>query len=119
MTATAWENVLAILPARRVRYRVGLLVDSSIREESVFLQLLSVVGALMILAAYGLIQNGVWRALDPGYLTLNILGSLLLGIVALAERQIGFILLEFAWAGVGCVGAVQAWKARRNRSVMP
>jgi fluoride ion exporter CrcB/FEX len=79
----------------------------------VIMQMLSVVGALMVLAAYGLIQSGVWRELNPGYLALNIIGSLLLGIVAIAERQAGFILLEFAWVGLGLVGVVRAWKARR------
>lgn len=77
------------------------------------LQGVSVIGALMVLAAYGLIQSGVWRELDPGYLALNIIGSLLLGIVAVVERQAGFILLEFAWAGLGFVGVARALKARR------
>ena len=77
------------------------------------IQLLSVVGALMVLAAYGLIQSGIWRELNPGYLVLNIVGSVLLGIVAVVERQAGFILLEFAWVGLGLVGVVRAWKARR------
>jgi fluoride ion exporter CrcB/FEX len=67
----------------------------------------------MVLAAYGLIQSGIWRELNPGYLALNIVGSLLLGIVAVVERQAGFILLEFAWVGLGLVGVARAWKARR------
>jgi fluoride ion exporter CrcB/FEX len=78
------------------------------------LQLLSVTGALMVLAAYALIQSGVWRELDAGYLALNIIGSLLLGIVAIADQRMGFILLEFAWAGLGLVGVVRAIKARKT-----
>ena len=31
-------------------------------------QVLSVVGALMVLTAYALIQSGIWRELDAGYL---------------------------------------------------
>lgn len=77
------------------------------------LQLLSVIGALMVLLAYGLIQSGVWRELDAGYLALNIVGSLLLGVVAIADQRVGFILLEFAWAGLGLVGVVRALKARK------
>lgn len=77
------------------------------------LQVLSVVGALMVLVAYGLIQSGVWRELDAGYLALNIVGSLLLGVVAIADQRVGFILLEFAWAGLGLIGVVRAVKARR------
>lgn len=76
------------------------------------MQVISVVGALMVLVAYGLIQAGVWRELDTGYLALNILGSLLLGIVAIEDRRVGFVLLEFAWAGIGLIGVARALRAR-------
>src|SRR3990172_6991820 len=55
------------------------------------LQVISVLGALMVLSAYGLIQGGVWRELNAGYLALNIVGSLLLGIVAIMDQRVGFI----------------------------
>lgn len=77
------------------------------------LQVTSVVGALMVLAAYGLIQSGIWRELDRGYLALNIVGSLLLGVVAIADQRVGFIFLEFAWAGLGLIGVVRAIRARK------
>jgi drug/metabolite transporter (DMT)-like permease len=77
-------------------------------------QVLSVVGALMVLTAYALIQSGIWRELDAGYLALNIIGSLLLGIVAIEDQRAGFILLEFAWAGLGFIGVVRAIKARKT-----
>jgi drug/metabolite transporter (DMT)-like permease len=78
------------------------------------LQVLSVVGALMVLTAYALIQSGIWRELDAGYLALNIIGSLLLGIVAIEDQRVGFILLEFAWAGLGFIGVVRAITARKT-----
>ena len=65
----------------------------------------------MVLSAYGLIQGGIWRELDAGYLALNIVGSLLLGIVAIEDQRVGFIFLEFAWAGLGLVGVARAMKA--------
>ena len=77
-------------------------------------QVLSVVGALMVLTAYALIQSGIWRELDAGYLALNIIGSLPLGIVAIEDQRVGFILLEFAWAGLGLIGVVRAIKARKT-----
>jgi drug/metabolite transporter (DMT)-like permease len=76
-------------------------------------QIMSMVGALMVLSAYALIQSGIWRELDPGYLALNIVGSLLLGVVAIADQRMGFIVLEFAWAGLGLVGVARAIKARK------
>jgi fluoride ion exporter CrcB/FEX len=80
------------------------------------LQFISVLGALMVLSAYGLIQSGVWSELHAGYLALNIVGSLLLGIVAIEDQRVGFIFLEFAWAGLGLVGVARAMKARRIAS---
>jgi len=78
------------------------------------LQVVSVVGALMVLTAYGLNQGGIWRELHAGYLTLNIVGSLLLGLVAVVDERAGFILLEFAWAGLGLIGVARAVRARQH-----
>jgi hypothetical protein len=78
-----------------------------------FLQLMSIVGALMVLAAYGLNQGGIWRELHAGYLTLNILGSLMLGVVAVVDQRAGFILLEFAWAGLGLIGVARAIRSKQ------
>jgi hypothetical protein len=61
-------------------------------------QALQVLGAVLILAGYALAQG---RALDPRsypYLLLNLIGSALLTVLAFAERQWGFFLLEAAWA---------------------
>ena len=78
-----------------------------------WLQALSIIGAIMVLIAYGLNQNGVWRELDGGYLALNIIGSLLLGVVATLEQQLGFILLEFSWAAIGVMGVIRARRSLR------
>jgi hypothetical protein len=72
----------------------------------------------MVLTAYALIQSGIWRELDAGYLALNIIGSLLLGVVAIEDQRAGFILLEFAWAGLGCIGVVRAIKARKTAAAV-
>jgi len=82
------------------------------------LQIISVVGALMVLTAYGLNQGGIWRELDSGYLALNIVGSLLLGMVAVVDGRVGFILLEFAWAGLGLLGVARAVRARQHYRLM-
>ncbi|HKT34296.1 MAG TPA: hypothetical protein VJR03_05655 [Nitrospira sp.] len=79
------------------------------------LQIMSVVGALMVLTAYGLNQAGIWRELHGGYLLLNIVGSLMLGLVAIVDQRAGFILLEFAWAGLGVIGVARAIRSRRKQ----
>ena len=68
----------------------------------------------MVLTAYGLNQGGVWRELHAGYLALNIVGSLMLGVVAIVDQRAGFILLEFAWAGLGLIGVARAVRSRRR-----
>lgn len=78
-----------------------------------WLQVMSLVGALMVLLAYGLNQGGIWRELHAGYLTLNILGSLMLGVVAIVDQRAGFILLEFAWAGLGLIGVARAIRSKQ------
>ena len=82
------------------------------------LQVVSVIGALMVLTAYGLNQGGIWRELHAGYLALNIVGSLLLGAVAVIDERAGFILLEVAWAGLGFIGIARAVRARQQRQQM-
>jgi fluoride ion exporter CrcB/FEX len=72
-----------------------------------------VIGALLILAAYALNVSGVWKELHAGYLALNIVGSLLLGVVAIADGRAGFILLEFAWAGIALLGVARMLRTRR------
>jgi fluoride ion exporter CrcB/FEX len=78
-----------------------------------WLQVLSMIGALMVLTAYGLNQGGVWDELHTGYLALNIVGSLLLGAVAIADQRAGFIFLEFSWAALGLVGVARAIRSNQ------
>jgi hypothetical protein len=35
-------------------------------------------------------------------------------MVAIADQRAGFILLEFAWAGIGIAGVVRAVKVRKT-----
>lgn len=78
------------------------------------LQVLSVIGALLVLTAYALNIGGIWKELHAGYLALNITGSLLLGAVAIVDGRAGFILLEFAWAAIGMFGVARALRLRRR-----
>jgi hypothetical protein len=42
------------------------------------------------------------------YLTLNLLGSIILAVLAVAASQWGFVLLESVWAIVSAWGLMQA-----------
>jgi hypothetical protein len=75
------------------------------------LQLLQLVGAMMVLAGFAMVQFGFVPATAMGYLALNLAGSAILAVLALHERQWGFLLLEAVWAIVSARGLVAA--ARR------
>jgi len=79
------------------------------------LQLISVLGALAILGAYAASQFGLADASKPSYQVANFLGSAVLTVVAVADRQLGFILLEGAWALVSLWGIAAILRRRGSR----
>jgi hypothetical protein len=61
-------------------------------------QVLQIVGAILILAAFVLAQMHRLDHQSYPYLVLNLVGSAILAVLAAWERQWGFLLLEGAWA---------------------
>jgi len=70
-------------------------------------QVIQIVGALLILAAFAAVQFDRMRPDSRLYLTLNLLGSAILAVLAVAAEQWGFVLLEGVWA------IVSAWALGR------
>ena len=66
-------------------------------------QVIQIIGALIILGAFAANQLGELPTDSRLYLLLNLVGSVVLCILAVIEGQLGFILLEGVWA------AVSAW----------
>jgi hypothetical protein len=67
-------------------------------------QVVQIIGAVLILTAYWAAQT---ERLDPQsrlYLSLNLLGSAILGVLAASSTQWGFLLLEGAWALISLWG---------------
>jgi hypothetical protein len=71
-------------------------------------QVVQIIGAVLILTAYGAAQL---ERLDPQsrlYLGLNLVGSVILAVLALSSAQWGFVLLETVCAIVSAWGLVAA-----------
>lgn len=71
------------------------------------LQVVSVVGALAILAAYAANQFGLVELDNLPYQLANLIGSGILFVVAVVEVQAGFMLLEGVWALVSLWAVVR------------
>ncbi len=75
--------------------------------------LLQLAGALLILVPFAAVQLGRSSPASISYLTLNLVGSVLLAGLAVHEQQWGFLLLETVWA------LVSAWGLTRRARGLP
>lgn len=75
------------------------------------IQLISLAGAMTILAAFTLQQWGRLKADDAAYLWANTLGAGVLTAVAWIESQWGFLLMESVWTLVSAHGLVKRARA--------
>jgi len=62
------------------------------------IQVISLIGSMAILAAFGASQFKRLETTSVIYIVLNFVGSVILTVVAIVERQWGFLLLEGVWA---------------------
>ena len=77
------------------------------------LQVISVLGALAILAAFAANLFGWIQPSNLWYSVANFLGSVVLTVVAVIDQQLGFLLLEGTWALVSLWGIFSALHGRR------
>jgi hypothetical protein len=75
-------------------------------------QVVQVIGALLILAGFAGLQLGRISAVSRTYLVLNLVGAIVLAVLAFDEHQWGFLLLETVWAVVSAWSLVQVLKGR-------
>jgi hypothetical protein len=70
-------------------------------------QIVSLVGAALILVAYALLQLGKLQQRGRLFNAMNFVGSGLLTWVAVQQGQLGFIVLEGAWALLSLPGTLR------------
>lgn len=79
-------------------------------------QIISFIGALLILIAYIGHQTSKMNPRSALYNWLNAIGSALLGWMALSPFQLGFVILEFAWVAVSIYGWYRGMEERKAAS---
>jgi hypothetical protein len=75
-------------------------------------QLVQIVGAILILVAFAGAQFGRLEQRSIAYLVLNLIGSLILAVLAAIESQLGFLLLEGVWSLVSLWSLVAELRAK-------
>jgi hypothetical protein len=78
-------------------------------------QVVQVLGSLLVLTAFAAAQRGALSTQSRIYLTLNLVGSVVLTVLAAHERQYGFLLLEAVWALVSAWGLLRSLKQPASR----
>lgn len=76
------------------------------------LDILQIIGALLILTAFAAAQADRMSQHSVSYLSLNIIGSVILAGLALHTDNWGFLLLEAVWAVVSAYGLAQVLRGK-------
>jgi predicted membrane protein len=100
-------------PSRRLESAFQLITAMQV---SMFQQVISFAGALLILIAYVGQQFKWMESRSSAYSLLNIIGSAILGYIALHPFQLGFVLLEFTWTAVSLYGFWHVMRSPRRKS---
>ncbi len=77
------------------------------------MQIISVLGALLILAPFAAAQLQKMAIRTVAYQSLNLAGATVLTVVAVHGKQYGFILVEGAWAIMSLAGLLQVLRKAR------
>jgi hypothetical protein len=77
-------------------------------------QVISLIGSIIILAAYGAGQAKLMSTSSLIYAVLNLVGSAILAIIAVIESQWGFLLLEGAWSLISLASAINILRTGKS-----
>jgi hypothetical protein len=82
-------------------------------------QLISIVGAVLVLAAFGALQFRMIGPQHRGYLVANIVGSGALAVAAAIEGLWAFVALNTIWGLVSLRSFVVSFTSERNATAPP
>jgi len=80
------------------------------------LQLVSILGAMLVLAAFAAQQFKRLEAETKTYQILNLIGGFCLATTAVATRQYGFILMEGSWTVISAWGVWRVVRTANGRT---
>ena len=72
-------------------------------------QITSIIGAILILVAYFLLQSNLTHGKSRTFLSMNSVGGILLTYSAFATGNYGFIMLEGSWALISLVSLIRTF----------
>lgn len=78
------------------------------------IQIISIIGSLIILSAYGAGQAKMMNTSSLLYATLNLIGSGILAVIAVIESQWGFLLVEGVWSLISLISAINILRTGRG-----
>ncbi|MBA3389525.1 MAG: hypothetical protein WKF28_10370 [Rubrobacteraceae bacterium] len=78
------------------------------------MQFVSIIGALAVLGAFAANQFGWMKPSHLSYATANLAGASILTVVAVAERQVGFVVMQGAWALISLWSIVEILRGARR-----
>ena len=76
------------------------------------MQVISILGALLVLTAYGAHQIERLRYDTYTYQVLNLIGGAALLVAAITTRQAGLIIMEGAWTVISAGGLIKVMRKR-------
>ena len=82
-------------------------------------QLISIVGAVLVLSAFGALQFRLVGPNHRGYLVANIVGSGALAVAAAIEGLWAFVALNTIWGVVSLRSFVVSFTSERNATARP
>ena len=76
-------------------------------------QVISIIGSIIILSAYGAGQAKLMSTSSLLYAVLNLIGSGILAVIAVIESQWGFLLVEGVWSLISLASVVNILRTRK------